>query len=137
MSELVASQSDDDPSGAGVAARVVLVVEDDRAVARMLRIAMRSAGFEVIEARTGADALARASGAKIDAVVLDLGLPDGGAGNVLTWLRAKNDRMPWLVISALDQHEAARQYGQFDGHFVAKPFDPWMLVRRLEDQLSR
>jgi hypothetical protein len=40
-------------------------------------------------------------------------------------------------MSALDRREAARQYGPVDGHFLAKPFDPWDLARILNGLLGR
>ncbi len=120
-------------------ARRVLVVEDDRSVIRMLRIALVEAGFEVAQASSGAEALAVLEEACPDAVVLDLGLPDGRGGAVLGWLR--QHRQPngsgpaWVVITALDRQEAAGRYGPLDRHFLAKPFDPWELVRMLNSLL--
>jgi two-component system response regulator TctD len=77
----------------------------------------------------------------VDAVVLDLGLPDGQGSDVLDWLRRRRGNEgggpAWVVMSALDRREAARQYGPVDGHFLAKPFDPWELARILNELLGR
>ena len=73
-----------------------------------------------------------------DAVLLDLGLPDGLGGAVLHRLHESRDGYPtWLIVSALDEDEANRRYGPLKGVFVPKPFDPWDLVKKLEDLLRR
>jgi DNA-binding response OmpR family regulator len=121
--------------------RRVLVVEDDRGVTRMLGFALREAGFQVVTAGTGAEALSLLESRPMDAVVLDLGLPDNQGGRVLGWLRrhgSDGQRGPvWVVMSAMDRREAARHYGPMEGRFLAKPFDPWELARLLNEMLNR
>jgi DNA-binding response OmpR family regulator len=119
--------------------RSVLIVEDDPAVARVLRVCLRRAGFETIEVETGGEALKKMDEGLPDAVLLDLGLPDGLGGAVLKKLQEVSaDGYPaWLIVSALDEDEAIRRYGPLKGTFIPKPFDPWDLVKALEDLLSR
>jgi DNA-binding response OmpR family regulator len=113
---------------------VVLVIEDDSAVQRTLRIAFRAAGFDVLAADNGEDALRKLRDESPDAVTVDLGLPDGNTADVLDWLRRHD--IPWLVISAIDEVDAAKQYGPFNGRFVPKPFDPWQVIARFEAALN-
>ncbi len=119
----------------------VLVVEDDRSVTRMLGFALREAGFQVFLAGSGGEALAALEASPVDAVVLDLGLPDGQGSQVLEWLRRHRDGggggPAWVVMSAMDRQEAARQFGPVGGHFLAKPFDPWELARLLNELLDK
>jgi len=116
----------------------VLVVEPHTSVAKVLRISLRAAGFDVAEVVAGGQALQILEREPIDAVVLDLGLPDGLGKAVLDRLREADERgfPAWVVVSALDREEAARRYGPLGGHFLAKPFDPWDLVRMLKTLLS-
>ena len=116
----------------------VLVVEDEPAVAKMLRISLRAAGFDVAEAIAGGQALRILEQEPTDVVILDLELPDCRGKAVLDRLRQADDSgFPvWVVISVLDREEAAGRYGPLGGHFVAKPFDPWDLVRMLKTLLS-
>jgi DNA-binding response OmpR family regulator len=124
--------------GNATARRSVLIVEDDPAVARILRVCLRRAGFETIEAETGGEALKKMDEGPPDAVLLDLGLPDGLGGAMLHRLHEARDGYPaWLIVSALDEDEAVRRYGPLKGIFVPKPFDPWELVKKLDDLLSR
>ena len=120
-------------SSVGEGQRRVLVVEDDSAVARMLRLALGRTGFDVVLADTGGEALRRLGSDDIDAVVLDLGLPDDRAGDVLEHLRDPGapHHPVWVVITAQDRDDVTRRFGDLGSHFVSKPFDPWHLVERL------
>ena len=111
--------------------RVILLVEDDRAVRRVVHLALDRNGFDVVEVDTGTRALASLKQGGIDAVVLDLGLPDARAPDVLAWLHAHDEQPPWLVISAVDRADAVRIDSAISGRFVAKPFDPWKLLERI------
>lgn len=107
-------------------------------MARMLRISLRAAGFEVAEAVAGGQALQILEQEATDAVILDLELAERRGRAVLDRLRQADDSgfPAWVVISALDRGEAAERYGPLGGHFVAKPFDPWALVETLKTLLS-
>jgi DNA-binding response OmpR family regulator len=116
----------------------VLVVEDDGSVARMLHIALGAAGFDSMEARTGGEALDIVGREAPDAVILDLVLPDGLGASVLERLReAPPDTAPvHLVMSALERNEATGLFGELGEDFFQKPFDPWDLVKRLDQLLE-
>ena len=118
----------------------ILVVEDDQSVRRMLRFSLRSAGFEIFEVSTGAEALRTLQEDTPEAIVLDLGLPDGLGGRVLEWLRQSetdpNGSEVWGIVSAQDQNDVLRQYGPLGNHFLAKPFNPWELVTRLQELMA-
>jgi len=116
----------------------VLVVEDDEGVARMLHIALGAAGFDSMEARTGGEALGVLRNVAVDAVILDLVLPDGLGGSVLEWLRRAptHTTSVHVVMSALERKEATKLFGELGEDFFEKPFDPWDLVRRLDQLLE-
>lgn len=118
-------------------ARTVLLVEDDQAVSRVLVMALRGARFNVVAALSGREALEMLETRPVDAVVLDLGLPDQLGTTVLDCLRNGGGecRFPapeWLVISALDSDEVHRRCGPLGDRFLRKPFDPRSLVSMLE-----
>lgn len=118
----------------------ILVVEDDQSVRRMLRFSLRSAGFEIFEVSTGAEALHALHRDAPEAIVLDLGLPDGLGGSVLEWLRQSeadpNGSAVWVIISARDQTDVVTQCGPLGKHFLAKPFNPWELVTRPQELMA-
>lgn len=106
----------------------ILVVDDEVAIRRLLRTTLERAGYTVVEARDGRDALAVAAAEQPDAVLLDLGLPDRDGLELIPLLR----RAAILVVSAreaTDEKVAALDLGAED--FVAKPFDTEELLARL------
>jgi two-component system KDP operon response regulator KdpE len=116
--------------------RKVLVIEDDDAIVRVLRLSLRSNGFETARAESGREALTAMDERDFDAVILDLCLPDGRGGDVLQRLQAAGHCPVWVVMSALDEDEAVRRYGPLQGPFLPKPFDPWDLIRLLDRLLG-
>ena len=109
----------------------VLVVDDDPALLRALRIGLEARGFEVVAALTGAEGLSRAAQAMPQLVVLDLGLPDIDGVEVCRRLRQWTE-VPVIVLSALDSEDRkvlALDSGADD--YVTKPFGMQELEARL------
>ena len=109
----------------------VLVVDDEPQIQQFLRVALNAAGYEVIQAVTGAEALKLAATMAPDAIVLDLGLPDRDGKDVLRDLRTFSSA-PVIVLSARDREAekiAALDLGADD--YVEKPFAIGELMARL------
>ena len=112
---------------------LVLIVDDEPAIRRLLRTCLRAEGYRTEEAANGAEALARAGDA--DIVVLDLGLPDIDGLEIITRLRATS-RVPILVLSSRDAEGAkvaALDLGADD--YLTKPFGIAELMARLRTAL--
>jgi DNA-binding response OmpR family regulator len=77
----------------------ILLVDDEAAIQRAVGPLLRSRGYEVDVAATGADALDRFAQTPSDLIVLDLGLPDLEGTEVCRRVRAKSD-VPIIVLSA-------------------------------------
>ena len=107
-------------------------------LAKVLRISLRAAGFDVAEAAAGGQALEILDRGPTDAVVVDPGLPDGLGRTVLDRLRQAGDHgfAAWVVVSELDPEEVTRRYGPLGGHYLGMPFDPWYLAGMLKTFLS-
>jgi len=80
----------------------VLVVEDQRGMAVMLKRALDEKGHLASVAFNGADGVALANEAEFDVIVLDLMLPDRDGLGIVRELRAQNDRTPILILTARD-----------------------------------
>lgn len=109
----------------------VLCVDDEPAILRLLEVVLRRDGHEVVPAATGSAALAAMRTAAIDAVLLDLGLPDRDGLEVLAAIRTAHP-VPVIVVSArsdVQEKVAALDLGASD--FVTKPFDGDELLARL------
>ena len=117
--------------------RRVLVVDDEPQILRALRVVLREAGFEVVPAATGQEALDLAAVRPPEAAIVDLMLPDIDGIEVTRALRQWSE-MPILVLSAVgeeDQKVQALQAGADD--YITKPFGSRELVARLQAALRR
>jgi DNA-binding response OmpR family regulator len=116
----------------------ILIVEDERAVARGLEYGLQSEGFVVLLAETGRQALHLARGADPHLILLDLRLPDISGFDVCRQLRAEGKRMPILMLTARDE-EVDKVLGLELGadDYVVKPYSLRELVSRIRALLRR
>jgi two-component system, OmpR family, KDP operon response regulator KdpE len=115
----------------------VLAVDDDRQLLRALQITLAARGYDVVPAATGAGALAAASAAPPDVVILDLGLPDLDGVAVIEGLRGWCTA-PIIVLSA--RHEERAKVRALDAgadDYVTKPFGMDELLARLRAAVRR
>src|SRR5919197_2428208 len=86
----------------------ILVVDDERQSLRALKVILREAGYEAIEAATMEEALDRAAVRPPDAAIVDLMLPDGSGVELCRKLREWSS-MPIIVLSAVGDEETKVQ----------------------------
>jgi two-component system KDP operon response regulator KdpE len=113
----------------------ILIVDDEPQILRFLRPSLTAAGYDVLVAATGKEALKAAATLSPDVIVLDLGLPDMDGKDVIRELRAWSTT-PILVLSARDREAekiAALDLGADD--YVNKPFGIGELTARLRAAL--
>ena len=116
----------------------VLVVDDEPQILRALRIILRDAGFEVLQASTAEEALDQAALHPPAAAIVDLVLPDRDGVDVTKSSCARGRRMPILVLSAVgEEDEKVRALAAGADDYVTKPFGPRELVARLQAALRR
>jgi two-component system KDP operon response regulator KdpE len=115
----------------------VLVVDDEPQIQRFLRPALAAAGYEVIEAASGAEALKAASTRAPDVIILDLGLPDMDGKDVVARLRGWSD-VPVIILSARDREsEKIEALDRGADDYVEKPFGIGELTARIRAALRR
>lgn len=115
----------------------IVVVEDDLAVAELVTLYLRNAGFLVEHAATGARARELFDEVKPALVVLDLGLPDADGLDLLREVRTKGDT-PVVALTA--RAEDAQRIAGLDAgmdDYMTKPFNPKELVSRVRAVLRR
>ncbi|MBO3761623.1 response regulator [Ciceribacter sp. L1K22] len=113
----------------------ILVVDDEPQIQRFLKPSLTAAGYDVIEASTGAEALKAVATQAPDIVILDLGLPDMDGKEVIASLRGWSD-IPIVILSARDRESekiAALDLGADD--YVEKPFGIGELTARIRTAL--
>ncbi|MFN8075578.1 MAG: response regulator [Kineosporiaceae bacterium] len=108
-------------------AKTVLVVDDSPSVRQVVGIALRGAGYEVLEGSDGADALARLDGRKIHLIISDVNMPrmDG-----ITFVKEAKKlpayRFTPIMMLTTESDDAKKREGQAAGAkaWVVKPFQP-------------
>ncbi len=111
--------------------QTALVIDDERAIRRLLRLLLESQGYHVSEAETGNLGLQMAASRRPDVILLDLGLPDMDGLMVLKRLREWT-RTPILILTVRDREAdkvAALDNGADD--YLTKPFGGDELLARL------
>jgi len=116
----------------------ILIVEDERAVARGLEYALAKEGFVVLWAETGQQALDLARSRDPHLIVLDIRLPDISGFDVCRQLRAERMRQPILMLTARDE-ELDKVLGLELGadDYVVKPYSLRELISRIRAHLRR
>ncbi|MFF0903909.1 UNVERIFIED_CONTAM: response regulator transcription factor [Kocuria sp. CPCC 205316] len=116
----------------------LLVVDDEPNILELLATSLRFAGFEVVTAANGRDALAKAESENPDLAVLDVMLPDMDGFSVTRKLRASGRHFPILFLTAKDETEdkvTGLTVGGDD--YVTKPFSLDEVVARIRAVLRR
>ncbi|MFP5223400.1 MAG: response regulator [Acidobacteriota bacterium] len=115
----------------------ILVVDDEAAILRFLKPFLQAEGYDVLEARTGREALALASSHEPEVILLDLGLPDMDGEEIIQalppWIRARV-----IVVSARGREQdkvSALDLGASD--YLTKPFSLAELAARIRALLRR
>jgi two-component system KDP operon response regulator KdpE len=115
----------------------VLVVDDETAILRFLRVALSGEGFIVLEASSGNEALHLLALERPDLLLLDLGLPDMDGVEVTRRLREWS-QVPIIILSVREQEAdkiAALDAGADD--YLTKPFGVGELLARIRTLLRR
>lgn len=124
------------PENAGRAR--VLLAEDDRAVRRLLEVVLERAGYEVISAADGLEAMKLALSTPIDIVVTDEMMPNLSGREFCRFLRNSQtlSHLPVIVLSALERKETNQELERIDA-FLSKPVSGEVLVECIERLLNQ
>jgi two-component system response regulator TctD len=116
----------------------ILLAEDERELATWLVRALQQSGFQVDWVDDGRMVRRSLKATRYDALVLDLGLPGLGGHDVLADLRAADQRLPVLILTARDSLiERVSTLNEGADDFLAKPFELAELEARLTALIRR
>jgi DNA-binding response OmpR family regulator len=121
--------------------RPVLIVEDDQALCEVLAEHFADGnGFSVVTAGSleAADKAINDKDARFDAVILDIGLPDGDGRDYCVRLRQQGHKMPVIMLTGSDaEADVVRGLDSGANDYIAKPFRSNELLARLRAQLRQ
>jgi len=115
----------------------ILVVEDDLKIAKVVKVYLEGAGYRVVHAERGRDAIEAATAEMPMAVVLDLMLPDISGEEVCQELKEMGDFPIIMLTSKYSEEERIAGFALGADDYVVKPFSPRELVARLKAVLRR
>lgn len=107
----------------------VLLVEDDKALRRYLEVTLERAGYEVLSAADGLEAMKLALSVSVDLVITDAMMPNLSGHELCRFLRnsPKLSHIPIVLLSGLEKKDASSESGLADA-FLAKPVSADKLV---------
>ncbi len=119
-------------------ARRVLLIDDEAAIRRALRVILENESYEVVEAETGADGLRQVEAQRPDLVLLDVMLPDLSGLDICREIRKSGLRIPIIMLSAKTEEidiVVGLEIGADD--YVTKPFRNRELLARIAARLRK
>ncbi len=119
-----------------MAARRVLLVDDDPEICRFLAMLLEIEGYQPVTASGAQEALDACSASQPEAILVDIAMPDVDGLELCTLLRRRGVSCPILVISARPGHELTRKALEAGAdEFIRKPFDNADLLSRLKARI--
>jgi len=112
-------------------AKTFLVVDDSASMRQLVSFTVKDAGYDVIVAENGKDALAKLSSNKVDMVITDLNMPEMDGITLIREIRSMAEyRFVPIVMLTTEAQEAKKQEGRAAGAsgWIVKPFMPEKLL---------
>ena len=112
-------------------AKTVLIVDDSASLRQVVHIALKGAGYDVLEGCDGKDALSKMTGQKIHLIISDVNMPNmDGITFVKEVKKLANYKFTPIIMLTTESQEAKKQEGQAAGAkaWVVKPFKPEQML---------
>lgn len=109
----------------------LLVVDDSASMRQLVSFTIRDAGFDVLVAENGKDALGKLAGTKVDMVITDLNMPEMDGVELIRKLRSMSDyKFAPIVMLTTESQETKKLEGRQAGAsgWIVKPFSPEQLL---------
>jgi two-component system chemotaxis response regulator CheY len=111
--------------------KTIMIIDDSVSLRQVVAIALTSAGYEVIEACDGQDALAKLTGRKVHLMICDVNMPNlDGIGFLLALRQLPERKFTPVIMLTTEAGEGRKRQGQAAGAraWVVKPFKPEQLL---------
>ncbi len=112
-------------------AKTIMITDDSASMRQLVSISLRGAGYDVIEACDGVDALDRLKGQKVNLVISDVNMPRMGGFDFVAALKQRQEyRFTPVIMLTTESEDAKKQAGKAAGAkaWIVKPFKPDQLL---------
>jgi two-component system chemotaxis response regulator CheY len=112
-------------------AKTVMVVDDSASLRQVVGIALKGAGYDVLEGCDGQDALSKLTGQKVHLIISDVNMPNmDGISFVKAVKQLPNYKFTPVIMLTTESQESTKQQGQAAGAkaWVVKPFKPEQML---------
>lgn len=112
--------------------RKIMTVDDSETIRQMLSFTLKKAGYEVIEAVNGVDALAKLKKEKVEMLITDLNMPEMDGIELIREVRKNpGNRFVPIIMLTTESQEQKKKAGKTAGAsgWIVKPFKPEQLLR--------
>ena len=112
-------------------AKTIMVVDDSAVIRQTVGIALKQAGYEVIEANDGSDGLSKISGQKVNLIISDVNMPNmDGISMVEELKKDPANKFTPVIMLTTESQDAMKAKGKAAGvrAWVVKPFQPPQMV---------
>ncbi|MBQ5947358.1 response regulator [Massilia sp. ST3] len=116
-------------------AKTIMIVDDSASLRQVVGIALKGAGYEVIEGRDGKDALSKLTGQKVHLIISDVNMPNmDGISFVAAVKQIPAYKFTPVIMLTTESDPAKKQQGQAAGAkaWVVKPFKPEILLSAVQ-----
>ncbi len=117
--------------------RCILIVDDDRLILATLSMGLQQAGYEILQAASGEEALQIVAENTPDLAVLDVRMPNMSGIELAKYLR-ENTTIPFMFFSAYSSIDIAKQAADYGAvGYLVKPIDTTQIIPAIESGLAR
>jgi len=117
-------------------AETVLVVDDSVSMRQLVAFSLKEAGYDVVSAVHGKEALEIIDGTRVDIVITDLNMPEMNGIEFIKQLRGRSEyKVTPIVMLMTEAQESKKQEGRKAGAsgWIVKPFTPQQLVKAVKE----
>lgn len=111
--------------------KTILIVDDSASMRQLVAFALKDAGYDVVSAVHGKDAMDKLNGTKIDMAITDLNMPEMDGIEFIKQFRGSSEyRFTPIVMLTTESQESKKQEGKQAGAsgWIVKPFTPEQLI---------
>jgi CheY-like chemotaxis protein len=118
--------------------KLILVVEDEERNMKLITDVLETAGYRILKAVDGEEAIARLKVHNPDIIIADLCMPNLNGWRLGLWIaeNKKDKKIPIIFLSSLLNEEGPPRQGEYGDYYMPKPLEAQKLIKKMEELLA-